>query len=127
MQTDVMIEELIPLELNSHKTRTLADPSEGAAGACPPPPNGIQFFHFPYVFTKKCLHRRLAPPQRLGATAQQEILDPPLKNPDTQKIEPLVLIKDANRTELSGCELSYCTIRLLVGTFLWQVCTVQGV
>ena len=34
----------------------------GTAGVCPPPPTGSISFIFTYVFTKKCMHRRLAPP-----------------------------------------------------------------
>ena len=47
----------------------------------PPPPTGPNSFVFTYVFTKKHLCRRLAPPPtRVGAPPppQREILDPPL-------------------------------------------------
>ena len=44
-----------------------------------PPPTGPNSFIFTYVFTEKCLCRRLVPPPvRVGTPPQREILDPPL-------------------------------------------------
>ena len=48
----------------------------GAAGTRPPTTGSISFI-FAYVFAKNGMHRRLVPPQRVGAP-QREILDPPL-------------------------------------------------
>ena len=42
-----------------------------------PPHNRINFFHFAYIFAKKCTYQRLTPPNGL-VPPQQEILDPPL-------------------------------------------------
>ena len=39
----------------------------------PPPPTGSISFIFAYIFAEKCMHRRLAPPKRVGA--------PPTGNP----------------------------------------------
>ena len=48
----------------------------------PPPPTGSISFAFAYIFTEKCMHRRLAPPPPTGRhpPPQREILDPPLLN-----------------------------------------------
>ena len=54
---------------------SLADP--GGHRWCAPP-TGSNSFVFAYVFTKKCLRRKLAPPQWLGTPPQREILDLPL-------------------------------------------------
>ena len=44
----------------------------------PPAPTGSNSFVFTYVFTEKCLCRRLAPPPTRVGAPQWEILDPPL-------------------------------------------------
>ena len=73
--------------------------SRGGAAAPPTPPTGSISFVFAYVFAKKCTHRRLVPPQRVGAPPQREILDPPLymyitsNNPYTG--EPLSITQTA--------------------------------
>ena len=54
----------------------LADPGGRRRHVSPPPTGSISFI-LAYVFAKKCTHRRLVPPQRVGAP-QREILDPPL-------------------------------------------------
>ena len=50
---------------------SLVDP--GGSPRARPPPTGSISFVFAYVFAKKCTHRRLAPPQQVGA--------PPTGNP----------------------------------------------
>ena len=50
---------------------------QGALLAQAPPPQQINFFHFCIRFDEKCMHRRLVPPQHVGAP-QWEILDLPL-------------------------------------------------
>ena len=58
------------------KPYPLADPG-GRRGA--PPPTGSISFVFTYVFTEKCTHQRLAPPNGSAPPPpQREILDPPL-------------------------------------------------
>ena len=52
---------------------TIGGSRGGGAAACAPPTGSISFV-FAYIFTEKCMRRRLAPPQR-------EILDPPLDTP----------------------------------------------
>ena len=47
----------------------------GTAGTCPPPPpTGSISFIFAYIFAKKCMRWRSAPPQQVGAP-------PPMGNP----------------------------------------------
>ena len=40
----------------------LADPGGALPAHAPPPPTGSISFVFTYVFAKKCMRRRLAPP-----------------------------------------------------------------
>ena len=53
--------------------KPLAYPGRSATGAPPNPQTVYNSFVFAYVFAKKCQHRRLVPPQRLGV--------PPTGNP----------------------------------------------
>ena len=64
------------------KQSTLADPGGAPRRA---PPTGSISFIFAYIFTKKCMCQRLAPPNGLAPPPpppppQREILDPPLVN-----------------------------------------------
>ena len=53
--------------------------SRGVPWHVPPPPTGSISFIFTYVFTKKCTHWRLVPPNGSAPPPPQwEILDPPL-------------------------------------------------
>ena len=56
----------------------VADLHTKVSGVPPPPPTGPNSFIFTYVFTKKHLCQRLAPPPKRVGAPQQEILDPPL-------------------------------------------------
>ena len=58
--------------------QSVADLHTKVSSARPPPPTGPNSFAFTYVFTKKHLCQRLAPPPMRVGAPQREILDPPL-------------------------------------------------
>ena len=66
-------------EYEAEEDHALADPGGGATARAPPPTGSISFV-FAYVFAKKCMHQRLAPPPTgRRPPPQREILDPPLR------------------------------------------------
>ena len=71
----VQMERIFKCIYSSLDDITIGGSKGGAAGV--PPLTGSNSFIFAFVFTKKCLRRRSAPPP-MARHPQREILDPPL-------------------------------------------------